>query len=505
MNSVTVEVPIPALLEHQEPIAQHPARFKVLRMGRRWGKDRLAFNVAWFGHGPRSEWSGILEGWDVAWLAPDFKQGRGIWNEEIVPRFVDRQVPGVSVNQQEKSVVLQGCGGLYFYSAENARAIRGLGKRLKGIVINEAAHLDLAHVWREIIRPVLADNQGWAIIMSTTNAGADGGKDDVGNAQIPSFFNSLCEQIQQKQRSDEWAEFYGTAEQNPKIVPQEFQSLVAEYPQDSTALYEEIYAKLLAPGAGLAFPEWRDDIHKLDTFDIPAHWEYGAGFDWGYWQPSVLTIMAHGEDSRTVAVSDHLWTRKDGRELGKAIAAVCRDLPKPIEYIAADSSIWGEKASQGFPNLAEEIQTGITESWKRTAFPPVLIAVPKGPKSRVTRANLLHRYLRWEKVDDTLVAAPRLRFLKACTNCIGTIPKLALDPKNPEDVDTTANDHAYDALTYFLLSRPPLVDAPVKPEDSDVHPGFTPWGERIQSKTERRMKQQQLQGNGKRLVEATDI
>jgi hypothetical protein len=489
---VNVEVPIPALLAHQELVVKHPARFKVLRKGRRWGKDRLAFNVSWFGHGPSHQWAGILDGWDVAWLAPDFKQGRGIWNEEVISRFADTAIPGISVNLQEKTVLLQGCGGLYFYSAENARAIRGLGKRLKGIVINEAAHLDLAHIWRQIVRPVLADNEGWAIIMSTTNSGADGGKDDQGNAQIPSFFNTLCEQIRQGQRSEEWHEFYGTAEENPKIKPSEFKSLVAEYPEGSTALNEEIYAKLLAPGAGLAFPEWRDSEHTLEEFTVPSHWEYGAGFDWGYWQPSVLTIVAHGEDHRSVCISDHLWTRKDGQELGKEIAAICKALPKPPAVIAADSSIWGEQASKGFPNLAEEINTGIARNWPEQSFPPQLIAVPKGANSRITRANLLHRYLK---------TPARLKFLKRATNCVSTIPKLALDPKKPEDVDTTANDHAYDSLTYFLLSRPPLVDAPERQVEADTHPGYTRWGERVMSKTERQYKQSQLEPHGKRLVE----
>lgn len=502
MSSTTIEIPVPALLPHQQRVTQHPARFKLLRCGRRWGKDRLAFNVSWFGHGPDHCWAGIVDGWDVVWLAPTYPQARLIWQEELEPRF--RGIAGVEVNETEHSVAIPGYGTLHLRSSESVDSIRGLGKRLIGVIVNEAAHQDLAYAWRQVIRPTLADNKGWALIMSTTNSGADGGKDDQGNARIPSYFNTLCEETQAKKRGPDWEEFYGTAEENPKIAAAEFQALVAEYPQDSTALHQEIYAKLLAPGAGLAFPEWRDDVHTVETFDIPSHWEYGAGFDWGYWQPSVLTVVAHGPESRSLVLSDHLWARKDGQELGKEIAAVCRKLPKRIEYIAADSSIWGEKASQGFPNLAEEIQTGIARNWKPNEFPPVLVAVPKGANSRITRANLLHRYLKFEKVGDEMVVHPRLRFLKASANCVGTIPKLAIDAAKPEDVDTTGNDHAYDALTYFLLSRPPLVDAPQQPEDSDVHPGFTPWGERVQSKTERRMKQAQLQERAK-LVEAKDV
>jgi hypothetical protein len=47
---------------------------------------------------------------------------------------------------------------------------------------------------------------------------------------------------------------------------------------------------------------------------------------------------------------------------------------------------------------------------------------------------------------------PRLRFLNCCTYSIETIPLLPTDEKNPNDVDTHAEDHSYDALRYFLMT-----------------------------------------------------
>jgi hypothetical protein len=41
-----------------------------------------------------------------------------------------------------------------------------------------------------------------------------------------------------------------------------------------------------------------------------------------------------------------------------------------------------------------------------------------------------------------------------CTNLIRTLPLLPTDKNNPEDVDTHAEDHAYDALRYACMSRP---------------------------------------------------
>ena len=34
------------------------------------------------------------------------------------------------------------------------------------------------------------------------------------------------------------------------------------------------------------------------------------------------------------------------------------------------------------------------------------------------------------------------------------LPSIPLDKKNPEDVDTKAEDHLYDALRYGVMTRP---------------------------------------------------
>ncbi len=467
-NVVTSRVSIPDLLDHQLPVMRHPARFKVLRTGRRWGKDRLAFNVSWFGHGPERCYPGIVDGWDVAWLAPDYSQARLIWQEEIEPRF--RGIPGTELNETEHSVTIPGYGALHLRSSENVTSIRGLGKRLAGVVINEAAWLDLGYAWRQVIRPALMDNKGWALIMSTTNSGTDGGTDEEGNRRVPSYFNTLCEEIRAGKRSAEWTEFTGTAEANPKIDPAEFAALVAEYPPESVALRQEMYADLLTPGMGLAFPEWRDAVHVIPSFVVPSHWELLAGFDWGYWQPSAAVLAAVGEEQHTVVLAERRWVQKDGFTMGTDIGTWAARLDRPLWKIAADSSMWGVAAKKGFPNQAEELQAGIHAAWTaagRTTGEPLLMAVAKTKESRVMRASLLHRYL-----TVTAEGEPRLRFLKSCTYCISTIPKLPPDRHKPEDVETKSDDHFYDALTYLLLSRPPLVDAPPAPREPGRHPGL---------------------------------
>ena len=49
---------------------------------------------------------------------------------------------------------------------------------------------------------------------------------------------------------------------------------------------------------------------------------------------------------------------------------------------------------------------------------------------------------------------PSLFIFNNCVNLIRTLPLLPYDKNNPEDVDTHAEDHAYDALRYGCMSRP---------------------------------------------------
>ena len=61
----------------------------------------------------------------------------------------------------------------------------------------------------------------------------------------------------------------------------------------------------------------------------------------------------------------------------------------------------------------------------------------------------LHKQL----VLDMDTNQPKCKIFSNCINLIKTLPMLPVDKHNPEDVDTHAEDHAYDALRYGVMSR----------------------------------------------------
>lgn len=505
-------IQIPKLLPHQEVVARSPARFKVVRWGRRSGKDRLDLHVAVVGHGPKDKhgrwvcqgcaraphapdepcFRGIGQGLDVVWLAPAYPQAEIIWLEEIKPRFGHN--PLVVLNDAEHTVAFGEKGGptLHVRSAEAIETVRGIGKKLGGVIVNEAAHMDLGYAWRTVLRPALMDNHGWAVFTSTTNRGPDGALVDEGEHQgtlkTPSFFNTLCAEVAAGTRGEEWAHFYGTALHNTKIDPTEFAALVAEYQPESIALQEEVYAKLLEAAAGLVFSEWRDELHVLTEFHVPKGWRYGGGCDWGYRAPGWFGLFACGPDGDIVCVKELSFREQTDYQVGYAVGLLCRE-QGDVEQIAGDEQMW-YKTGVGAPTIAEGFQEGLNQAFGRLIeHAPKLVPATHGRGSRMAKLVTTHQYLGWKAGPDGTVppwGRPRLRFLRAaCPVAIRTLPTLPYDATKREDVDTHADDHAYDGLGAFLMSRPPLAEIPVRAEEPERHPGFRersrrkPWEESI--------------------------
>ena len=110
-----------------------------------------------------------------------------------------------------------------------------------------------------------------------------------------------------------------------------------------------------------------------------------------------------------------------------------------IRYGVLDSSCWHRRGDTG-PSLAEQmIQRGCR--WRPS---------DRSAGSRVAGKNELHRRLQVDEYTEE----PRLVFFNNCTNLIAQIPVLPLDKRNPEDINTKAEDHLYDALRYGIMSRP---------------------------------------------------
>ena len=89
---------------------------------------------------------------------------------------------------------------------------------------------------------------------------------------------------------------------------------------------------------------------------------------------------------------------------------------------------------------------------------------------RLTGINRVRQYLDYKSLPNgRMIKPPRLRIHDNCTNLIRTLPQLPYDERRVEDVDTHAEDHAYDTLRYGLMADVKrLHTVPSPPVDADL-------------------------------------
>src|SRR5690554_3151365 len=149
---LTLNVTLPTLHAGQREVADHPARFKVLAAGRRWGKTRLGtllcLDVA-------------LNGGRAWWVAPSYPMATVGWRGI---KHLAKQIPGITAREVDRLIELPSGGSIQVRSADNPDSLRGEG--LDFLIIDEAAFVR-EEAWTEALRPALSDRQGRAMIIST--------------------------------------------------------------------------------------------------------------------------------------------------------------------------------------------------------------------------------------------------------------------------------------------------------------------------------------------------
>jgi hypothetical protein len=189
---------------------------------------------------------------------------------------------------------------------------------------------------------------------------------------------------------------------------------------------------------GAAFTEFDRNIHVVEPFSIPRNWVKFRACDYGYGSYSGVLWFAVSPDEQIIVYRELYCSKVLATDLADMILDAEAD-DGNIKYGVLDSSLWHKRGDTG-PSLAEQM------IMKGCRFRPS----DRSKGSRVSGKNEIHRRL---QVDE-FTEAPRLVFFNTCTHMVSQLPALPLDKKNPEDVDTRAEDHLYDALRYGIMSRP---------------------------------------------------
>jgi hypothetical protein len=249
---------------------------------------------------------------------------------------------------------------------------------------------------------------------------------------------------------------------NPHVNP--------EYAQDLQALDGKLRSAFLNGDwdvfQGQMFPELKRDRHVIEPITLPASWKRYNGLDWGYTAPWAVLWAAVDEDGR-------VWIYREiyRKQVGEADQAKqILEAEASGEHVAvrfADDAMWATRGdAKAIADIYAENGVHLTQAGKGagsrvTGWQRVRSYLKEGP------ACPHHRAQGWE-------TCPNLHLFSTVTELYRELSDLPHATKgDPEDADTTADDHASDALRYLLtnLGTGPemvILDAPAAEPIAEV-------------------------------------
>jgi hypothetical protein len=234
---------------------------------------------------------------------------------------------------------------------------------------------------------------------------------------------------------------------------------------------------------------WDESVHVIKPFKIPSSWRVDRSHDWGEAKPFANLWWAES-DGTTVEVDGSAkayppgtlfligeWYGCPPDELNTGINMPSVEVAKGVKWI--DQRLQGEEADQPIsvtrgqvnilPDICKKVVSGPADSsiyntgdnemsigekmenqgvyWKEAN---------KKPGSRINGASLfcdmLSAAVEAKNKESGLPEEPALYVFEHCRGWISRVPILPRDTKNPDDVDTEAEDHDWDATRYRVLA-----------------------------------------------------
>ena len=366
-------------------------------------------------------------------------------------QFYPKAFPG-AVFKESKSMwqFPSGATALFSYLDKDTDVTRYQGQAFSWIGIDEITHYPTPYVW-EYLRSRLrtTDESIIPYMRCTANPGSVGGwwikkmyiDPSPPNTAFPAVDIETKTELKYPENFPD-KERAGKALFYRKFIPARltdnpFLTRGGEY-QAMLMSLPEVERKRLLEGdwdvaEGAAFTEFDRTIHVIDPITLPRGWNRIRAADYGYASPSCVLWGAVDWDGNIVIYRELYVKNHTGEQLANVIIELEKDDPT-IMMSVLDSSCWN-KTGTGASIAETMIRRGVR--W-----------LP-ADRDRIAGKIAIHRKLQ----IDSLSLKPRLTIFKTCTNLIRTLPTLPLSKQNPEDVDTKADDHAYDALRYMIMTR----------------------------------------------------
>jgi hypothetical protein len=272
---------------------------------RRFGKSVLAIN-----HLIKAAMTSTKERPRYAYIGPTFTQAKAVIFDYL--QHFSQPIPDAVVNHSELRVDYPNGSQVRLFGADNPDSLRGL--YLDGCVLDEFG-LMRGNVFSEVLRPLLADRQGWALFQGTPN-----GK------------NQFYDVVQRAQREPGWFCALYKASQTGILSPDELEDAKRsmsedEYAQEFECSFEaSVKGAIFAREVAQARVDGRITRVPYDpALPVDTDWDLGVGDATSIWFSQSLR-------SREVRLVDYYEATGQGLAHYKAILD-----RKPYTY----GEMWG--------------------------------------------------------------------------------------------------------------------------------------------------------------------
>ena len=322
------------LFEKQWDVFSDPARYKLLRCGRRGGKTFT---------------------WAVTLLYEGFKHARSTPIYLTLSRQDSRDILwpaledldeklrlGLQFNKATADVNLPNGSRLLLRGAGSRREIDKIrGRKFPVAIVDEAQMLgqDLEYLLDEVLEPGLADYQGWMGISGTPNASGYGVFHDLDNDP----------------HNQTWSKHHWTFLDNPHIPnPEGFIKKVMirrGWNESHPGYRREYLGEWTVDDSGRAF-KMNPNVNVCPTFpkDLTDDWKYGLGIDVGWNDATSFVVVASSAILGQIFIIDAF--EESEMPTPQIVAQIDRFKELyPISRFVCDSGGGGKRLIEDFKNL----------------------------------------------------------------------------------------------------------------------------------------------------------
>lgn len=406
--------------------------YKILAVGRKGRKTTFDINEL-FMYAMTDD-----RGLTYAYIAPSRKQAQEIvWDDHVAKILLECVKVGMpyKLNNSSLTVKFPGYSTFSVDGSDNIEALRGKSD-WGGVVLDEfSSWRHPRYAWEEVIEPNLLVHRAWCVISGTPKG--------------YNYFHSLMKMGDHECviEGDAFDEDGGIVKTNKSFQSYRFTSydnpwvdkvwLDNKRERLTETSFNQEYLARFEKHTGLIYKEFDRNVHIVEPFAVPSMWTKFGAIDFGYTNPTAHLFIAIDSDLN-IYVYDEYYERERTTQSNANVLKTKWGTVKP-------QTIWGDPGgiqeimdygNEGlFITPAVRVLTGDDKSWVNSGIDKV--------------AQLLKVSSKTNK--------PKLFVFRTCTNLIREFENYRwLENKketlNEKDVPLKTEDHAIDALRYFVVS-----------------------------------------------------